>query len=73
MLMVCFRRHVLQLSSGIDEMGNLRWQLVITLALSWVCVFLCLFKGVKVLGKVRLLRCVPSHKLISFQPYGALS
>ncbi|KAK7096784.1 sodium- and chloride-dependent glycine transporter 1-like [Littorina saxatilis] len=47
-----WERHVLQLSSGIDDMGSLRWQLVITLAVSWLCVFLCLFKGVKVLGKV---------------------
>ncbi|KAK7469919.1 hypothetical protein BaRGS_00036082, partial [Batillaria attramentaria] len=46
-----WERHVLQLSSGIDDMGELRWQLVITLALSWIFVFLCLFKGVKILGK----------------------
>lgn len=49
----CFNRHhVLKLSSGIEELGEVRWQLLICLALSWLFVFLCLFKGVKILGKV---------------------
>ncbi|KAH3833322.1 hypothetical protein DPMN_106628, partial [Dreissena polymorpha] len=47
-----WERHVLQLSDSIDEMGSLRWQLVITLALAWLAVFFCLFQGVAVLGKV---------------------
>lgn len=44
--------HVLHLSPGIEVLGTVRWQLLITLALSWVFVFLCLFKGVRVLGKI---------------------
>ncbi|GFS19354.1 sodium- and chloride-dependent glycine transporter 1-like [Elysia marginata] len=47
-----WERHVLQLSSGIEEPGNMRWELLGCLALAWLCVFFCLFKGVKVLGKV---------------------
>ncbi|XP_041357442.1 sodium- and chloride-dependent glycine transporter 1-like [Gigantopelta aegis] len=47
-----WERHVLELSGGIEEPGTLRWQLVIALFVSWVLVFLCLFKGVSVLGKV---------------------
>ncbi|GFO09380.1 sodium- and chloride-dependent glycine transporter 1-like [Plakobranchus ocellatus] len=47
-----WERHVLQLSSGIEEPGNMRWELMGCLALAWLCVFFCLFKGVKVLGKV---------------------
>ncbi|XP_074650330.1 sodium- and chloride-dependent glycine transporter 1-like isoform X2 [Tubulanus polymorphus] len=47
-----WERHVLQITEGIDDMGNLRWQLLICLALAWVAVFLCLFKGVKSSGKV---------------------
>ncbi|XP_012941460.2 sodium- and chloride-dependent glycine transporter 2, partial [Aplysia californica] len=45
-------RHVLELSDGIESPGVLRWQLLLCLIFSWCCVFLCLFKGVKVLGKV---------------------
>uniref|UniRef100_A0A0B6ZDJ3 Transporter n=2 Tax=Arion vulgaris TaxID=1028688 RepID=A0A0B6ZDJ3_9EUPU len=47
-----WERHVLDLSGGIDSPGTIRWQLLICLALAWLCVFFCLFKGVKVLGKV---------------------
>lgn len=43
---------MLQLTDSIENLGGLRWQLVITLALAWICVFFCLFKGVGVLGKV---------------------
>ncbi|XP_059155826.1 sodium- and chloride-dependent glycine transporter 2-like [Physella acuta] len=47
-----WERHVLELSGGIDSPGTIRWQLLICLAFAWICVFFCLFKGVKVLGKV---------------------
>ncbi|KAL8617003.1 hypothetical protein ACOMHN_014174 [Nucella lapillus] len=47
-----WEKHVLELTPGIDQLGSIRWQLLITLAVSWFCVFLCLFKGVKILGKV---------------------
>ncbi|CAG5115458.1 unnamed protein product [Candidula unifasciata] len=47
-----WERHVLELSAGIDTPGTIRWQLLICLAVAWLCVFFCLFKGVKILGKV---------------------
>ena len=47
-----FRRHVLDISSGIDDMGGVRWELLGCLALAWLVVFLCLCKGVKSSGKV---------------------
>ncbi|BFZ24285.1 hypothetical protein BsWGS_27324 [Bradybaena similaris] len=47
-----WERHVLELTDGIDNPGNIRWQLLICLAVAWLCVFFCLFKGVKILGKV---------------------
>ena len=53
-LFFSFRKHVLQLSPGIEEPGSLRWELLACLALAWICVFFCLFKGVKVLGKVSI-------------------
>ncbi|XP_055894918.1 sodium-dependent proline transporter-like isoform X2 [Biomphalaria glabrata] len=47
-----WERYVLDMSRGIDSPGNIRWHLFICLAVSWLCVFMCLFKGVKILGKV---------------------
>ncbi|XP_078602411.1 sodium-dependent proline transporter-like isoform X2 [Branchiostoma floridae x Branchiostoma japonicum] len=43
---------VLQLSSGIDKMGTVRWDLALCLLLAWVIVGACLIKGVKSSGKV---------------------
>ena len=54
--MLLFARHeALRISAGIEDLGSIRWELVICLAISWLAVFLCLFKGVHSLGKVSLL------------------
>ncbi|CAG0895647.1 unnamed protein product [Cyprideis torosa] len=45
-------RYVLKLSSGIDDMGEVRIELLISLFLAWVIVFCCLCKGVKSSGRV---------------------
>lgn len=47
-----FYNQVLNISSGIDEPGGLRWELAGTLAAAWIIVFLVLIKGVRILGKV---------------------
>lgn len=47
-----WENHVLELTDSIEDSGYLRWQVFICLSIAWLCVFLCLFKGVKVLGKV---------------------
>jgi len=47
------RRYVLQISSGIDEPGAVRWQLALCLALVWVMCYFCIWKGIKWTGKVR--------------------
>lgn len=47
-----WENHVLELSDGIEDAGIIRWPLLLCLILAWFFVFLCLFKGVKVLGKV---------------------
>jgi hypothetical protein len=49
-----YRNYVLGKSSGIDDMGSIRWQLALCLLLAWTIVFLCLSKGVQSSGKVRL-------------------
>jgi hypothetical protein len=37
---------------GFDALGGFQWKLVVTLAVAWLVVWLCLFKGVsRVYGK----------------------
>jgi SNF family Na+-dependent transporter len=47
-----WEREVLQISSGIEDLNGIRWELLGCLALAWLIVFFCLFKGVKSSGKV---------------------
>ncbi|CAB1347387.1 unnamed protein product, partial [Coregonus sp. 'balchen'] len=42
----------LRLSSGIDHMGSLNWDLALCLAIAWVMCYFCIWKGVKSTGKV---------------------
>ncbi len=47
-----FYNDVLQLSSGIGEIGGINWMIFGALLLIWVMVYFCVFKGVKSVGKV---------------------
>ncbi|XP_078106838.1 sodium- and chloride-dependent GABA transporter 1 isoform X1 [Sander vitreus] len=47
-----FDRRLLQKTSGIEDVGGVRWELFGYLIISWVIVYLCIFKGVKSTGKV---------------------
>jgi solute carrier family 6 amino acid transporter-like protein 5/7/9/14 len=47
-----FHRYVLDISSGIEHLGEMRWQMVLCLLFAWIAVFFCLIKGVKSSGKV---------------------
>ncbi|XP_013384850.1 sodium- and chloride-dependent glycine transporter 1 isoform X2 [Lingula anatina] len=47
-----WQNHVLELSEGIENIGPIRWQLLLCLIFAWVMIFLCLCKGVKSSGKV---------------------
>ncbi|XP_067658349.1 sodium- and chloride-dependent glycine transporter 1-like [Haliotis asinina] len=47
-----WRYHVLQMSSGIGDMGSIRWQLLVCLLVAWLVVLLSLIKGIKSSGKV---------------------
>ncbi|XP_018546933.2 sodium- and chloride-dependent GABA transporter 2 [Lates calcarifer] len=46
-----WQRRVLKISSGIEEVGSLRWELVLCLILSWVICYFCVWKGIKSTGK----------------------
>ncbi|XP_075430575.1 sodium- and chloride-dependent creatine transporter 1-like isoform X2 [Ascaphus truei] len=43
---------VLQISSGLGEPGQLNWQMILCLLVTWVIVYFCIWKGVKSTGKV---------------------
>uniref|UniRef100_A0A3P8VC00 Transporter n=1 Tax=Cynoglossus semilaevis TaxID=244447 RepID=A0A3P8VC00_CYNSE len=45
-------RRVLGLSGGIDQLGSVRWDLSLSLLVSWVCCYFCIWKGIKSSGKV---------------------
>ena len=47
-----WQRNVLQLSSGIDDMGSICWGMLGCLGIAWICVFFSLVKGIKTSGKV---------------------
>ncbi|GFR66302.1 sodium- and chloride-dependent betaine transporter [Elysia marginata] len=47
-----WENRVLRFSSGIDDFGQPRWDLVLCLLLAWIICFLCLLKGIKTTGKV---------------------
>ncbi|ELU08110.1 hypothetical protein CAPTEDRAFT_89982, partial [Capitella teleta] len=47
-----WEKKVLHLSPGIEVPGNVRWDLALCLLLSWIVVYLCIWKGIKSSGKV---------------------
>uniref|UniRef100_A0A3P8YGU0 Transporter n=1 Tax=Esox lucius TaxID=8010 RepID=A0A3P8YGU0_ESOLU len=51
-LVESIRRRVLGISSGIEHIGKLRWELAMCLALAWIVCYFCIWKGPKSTGKV---------------------
>ncbi|XP_064605350.1 sodium- and chloride-dependent glycine transporter 1-like [Liolophura sinensis] len=47
-----WNNYVLHKSTGIHDIGNPQWALVLNLLLAWVICFFCLMKGIKTTGKV---------------------
>lgn len=47
-----FHNQFLQLSGGPEMLGGIRWPVLAGLAVVWIAIYLCLFKGVKAVGKV---------------------
>ncbi|KAH6923273.1 hypothetical protein HPB50_026174 [Hyalomma asiaticum] len=49
-----FWKYVVNLSDGIDNLGEVQPKLLLCLLIAWICIFFCLFKGIKSSGKVVL-------------------
>ncbi|XP_037537322.1 sodium- and chloride-dependent betaine transporter-like [Nematolebias whitei] len=47
-----WERRVLNMSSGIEELGSIRWELALCLLVSWFIVYFCIWKGIRSSGKV---------------------
>ncbi|XP_013386200.1 sodium-dependent proline transporter-like isoform X3 [Lingula anatina] len=47
-----FSLHVLSKSEGIQDLGGMKWHILLCLTLAWILVFVCLIKGIKSSGKV---------------------
>uniref|UniRef100_H3CMZ4 Solute carrier family 6 member 13 n=1 Tax=Tetraodon nigroviridis TaxID=99883 RepID=H3CMZ4_TETNG len=51
-VMEFWERRVLRISSGIDHLGSLNWDLALCLFIAWVICYFCIWKGTKSTGKV---------------------
>uniref|UniRef100_A0A667Z9C0 Si:ch211-132b12.2 n=1 Tax=Myripristis murdjan TaxID=586833 RepID=A0A667Z9C0_9TELE len=47
-----WEKRVLALSGGIEEVGSIRWEVMLCLFAMWVICYFCIWKGVKSTGKV---------------------
>lgn len=47
-----WERRVLAISGGIEEMGSIRWEILVCLIVMWIICYFCIWKGVKSTGKV---------------------
>ncbi|XP_072551207.1 sodium- and chloride-dependent GABA transporter 2-like isoform X2 [Salminus brasiliensis] len=46
-----WERRVLDISGGIEELGKLKWEIVLCLIAMWIICYFCIWKGVKSTGK----------------------
>jgi len=46
--------YILNKSQGIGYISTMEWPLVLSLLAAWVLVFMCLCRGIKFSGKVRM-------------------
>ena len=49
---IFYRRRVLQITDGIDNLGGMRWELVGCLFVVWIVCYFTIFQGTKSTGKV---------------------
>ncbi|CAH8674188.1 unnamed protein product [Schistosoma bovis] len=47
-----WERRVLKISDGIHDIGTVQWDLALCLLLTWVIIYLCIWKGIKTSAKI---------------------
>lgn len=52
-IVLLYRRKVLKLSPDIGQPGPVKWDLALCLLLAWIIIYFCIWKGIKLSGKVR--------------------
>jgi len=60
-----FERHLLGMTEGIHDLGNLQWPLIVCLGVSWFTCFICLFKGIKSMGKAVIFTTIFSYLVLT--------
>ncbi|CAG7730447.1 unnamed protein product [Allacma fusca] len=53
-------------NKDVEHLGTVRWELALTLLLSWIIVCACLWKGIRSLGKVSYLTATVPYLLLVF-------
>lgn len=56
---------MLNMTSGIHEMGGMQWPLIICSGVSWFTCFMCLFKGIKSMGKAVIFTTIFSYVILT--------
>jgi len=64
---------VLDISSGIDDVGGLRWELVAYLALAWITVYFVVWKGLHNSGKIIWISAISPYIVLSILCVKALT
>ncbi|XP_064627446.1 sodium-dependent proline transporter-like [Lineus longissimus] len=59
------RYNVLELTASVDDLGGLRWQLVLCHLAWWTVACLCLIKGVQSVGKVAYVTAIAPYVLLT--------
>lgn len=47
-----YRCYVLEIIDGFEVIGGVKWDIILCNFLVWIIIFIVLFKGIKILGKV---------------------